>query len=121
MGYLPASTAVEREVSKIRIMVQDRLKIATTFGYGPRLLHSTGQLHKGGPNKGLFLQITQDHSEDPPIPGARYGFGTLNQAQSLGDYLSLQNHGRRVIRVHLHGDGETAMTVLRHTIAETLD
>jgi transaldolase / glucose-6-phosphate isomerase len=121
MGYLPASPAVEREVSKIRVMVRDRLKIATTFGYGPRFLHSTGQLHKGGPDKGLFLQITQDHGEDPPIPGARYGFGTLNQAQSLGDYLSLQNHGRRVIRVHLHGDGETAMAVLRHTIAEILD
>ncbi len=120
MAYVMPSLAVEREIGKIRIAVRDRLKIATTFGYGPRFLHSTGQLHKGGPNTGLFLQITQDHDDNPPIPGAPYGFATLNQAQYLGDYEALQNHGRRVIRVHLHGDPDTAMVALRHAIADAL-
>lgn len=120
MAYVTPSLAVEREIGKIRVAVRDRFKIATTFGYGPRFLHSTGQLHKGGPNTGLFLQITQDHSDNPPIPGAPYGFATLNQAQYLGDYEALQNHGRRVIRVHLHGEPETAMTALRHAIIDAL-
>jgi hypothetical protein len=104
----------------MRTAVRDHLKLATTFGYGPRFLHSTGQLHKGGPNKGLFLQITQDHDEDPSIPGASYGFATLNQAQYLGDYESLQNHDRRLIRVHLHGDTDTAISVLRQSLVEAV-
>ncbi len=118
MAYLTPSTAVEREIGKIRKAVRNHLRIATTFGYGPRFLHSTGQLHKGGPNTGLFLQITQDHADNPAIPGAPYGFATLNEAQYLGDYKSLQNHGRRVIRVHLHGDHEVALNSLRQVIDE---
>jgi hypothetical protein len=101
MAYMAKDATIEREIARMRIAVRDHLKLATTFGYGPRFLHSTGQLHKGGPNKGLFLQSTQDHDEDPLIPGASYGFATLNQAQYLGDYESLQNHDRRLIRVHL--------------------
>jgi hypothetical protein len=121
MGYLAASPAIEREIVRIRTAVRDRLSIATTFGYGPRFLHSTGQLHKGGPNKGLFLQITQDHDENPSIPAAGYDFATLNQAQYLGDYETLQNHGRRLLRIHLHGDAETAMTVLRQMMVEAIN
>lgn len=104
----------------MRTAVRDHLKLATTFGYGPRFLHSTGQLHKGGPNKGLFLQITQDHDEDPSIPDSSYGFATLNQAQYLGDYQSLEHHGRRLIRVHLHGDTDTAINVLRQSLVEAI-
>jgi transaldolase / glucose-6-phosphate isomerase len=118
MAYMAKDAAVEREVARMRTAVRDHLKLATTFGYGPRFLHSTGQLHKGGPNKGLFLQITQDHDEDPPIPGASYGFATLNQAQFLGDYQSLENHERRLIRIHLHGDSATAINVLRQAVVE---
>ncbi|HKV56345.1 MAG TPA: bifunctional transaldolase/phosoglucose isomerase [Candidatus Binataceae bacterium] len=120
MAYMAPATAVDREITRMRTAVRNHLKIATTFGYGPRFLHSTGQLHKGGPNKGLFLQITQDHDENPAIPGARYGFATLNQAQYLGDYESLRNHGRRVLRVHLHGDPETALAGLRHAVVAAL-
>jgi transaldolase/glucose-6-phosphate isomerase len=120
MAYLAPGAVAEREIARIRVLARDRLKIATTFGYGPRFLHSTGQLHKGGPNTGLFLQITQDHDDNPPIPGSPYGFATLNEAQYLGDYESLQHHGRRVIRLHLHGDPETALGVVRHAIADAL-
>jgi transaldolase/glucose-6-phosphate isomerase len=120
MAYVAPSLALESEITKIRLQVRDRLKLATTFGYGPRFLHSTGQLHKGGPNTGLFLQLTQDHADDQPIPGAGYGFATLNRAQYLGDYEALQNHGRRVIRVHLRGDPDTAMASLEHAIAYSL-
>jgi hypothetical protein len=120
MAYTSRDPTIEREVARMRLVVRDHLKLATTFGYGPRFLHSTGQLHKGGPNKGLFLQITQDHDEDPAIPGSAYGFATLNQAQYLGDYESLQNHQRRLIRVHLHGDTDTAISVLRHAVADAV-
>ncbi len=120
MAYVAADPLVEREIARIRTLVRNRLKIATTFGYGPRFLHSTGQLHKGGPNTGLFLQITQDHSDNPMIPNAPYGFATLNEAQHRGDYESLERHGRRVLRAHLHGDVASAMGVLRGAIAEAL-
>src|SRR5205807_1568274 len=76
-------------------------RVATTAGYGPRYLHSTGQLHKGGPNTGVFLQIVGDDPRDLPIPGADYTFGVLKQAQALGDYQALRNHGRRVLRVQV--------------------
>ncbi len=118
MAYTAKDATIEREIARMRIAVRDHLKLATTFGYGPRFLHSTGQLHKGGPNKGLFLQITQDHDEDPLIPGASYGFATLNQAQYLGDYESLHNHNRRLIRIHLHGDTDIAINVLRQSLVE---
>jgi transaldolase/glucose-6-phosphate isomerase len=120
MAYTARDATVEREIARMRIVVRDRLKLATTFGYGPRFLHSTGQLHKGGPNKGLFLQVTQDHDEDPAIPGASYGLATLNQAQYLGDYQALENHHRRLIRVHLHGNTDTTMSVLRQALVETV-
>jgi transaldolase/glucose-6-phosphate isomerase len=120
MAYTARDAAIERETARMRTAVRDHLKLATTFGYGPRFLHSTGQLHKGGPNTGLFLQITQDHDEDPSIPGTVYGFATLNQAQYLGDYRSLENHGRRLIRIHLHGDTDTAINVLRQSLGDAV-
>jgi hypothetical protein len=75
--------------------------VATTLGYGPRFLHSTGQLHKGGPNHGLFIQITADDAVDVPIPDEPYTFSVLKRAQALGDLQSLQSKQRRVIRLHL--------------------
>jgi hypothetical protein len=78
--------------------------LATTLGYGPRFLHSTGQLHKGGPNTGLFLQITAEDRVALPIPGQPYDFSTLKAAQALGDRQALRQHGRRVLSINLGPD-----------------
>ncbi len=106
MAYVAPNPTVDREIAAIRKAVIERYGVATTFGYGPRCLHSTGQLHKGGPNSGLFMQITQDHRDRDSIaiPGAPYDFAQLNQTQYLGDFQSLQAHERRLIRVHLAGN-----------------
>ncbi|MGH7905819.1 MAG: bifunctional transaldolase/phosoglucose isomerase [Candidatus Binataceae bacterium] len=120
MAYVAPSHAVEDEIAAIRLAIIEKLKIATTFGYGPRFLHSTGQLHKGGPSSGLFLQITRDHRETIAIPRVPYGFAILNEAQYLGDFQSLVNHGRRVIRVHLRGDAAGGLKSLREAITGAL-
>jgi glucose-6-phosphate isomerase len=121
MAYVAPNPTVDKEIAAIRKAVLERYGVATTFGYGPRCLHSTGQLHKGGPNTGVFLLITQDHRESIPIPGAPYDFAQLNQAQYLGDFQSLEAHGRRVIRVHLAGhDTIVALGALRHEIVDTI-
>ena len=101
MTYLPQDNATQHRVNAIRDSLRGATRAATTVGYGPRFLHSTGQLHKGGPNTAVCLQLTADIAEDLPIPGAPYSFGTFIQAQALGDRRSLQRHGRRVLRVHL--------------------
>jgi glucose-6-phosphate isomerase len=116
MAYLPESTGVDLVLQEIRQLLRDRLKLATTVGYGPRFLHSTGQLHKGGPNTGLFLQFTCDHAEDADVPGKPYSFEILQQAQYLGDFKALQDHGRRVIRVHLGLGPEAKLHTLKHFI-----
>ena len=81
--------------------LRDRLRAATTVGFGPRFLHSTGQLHKGGPPTGVFVQVDDDPVEDAAIPGRPFTFGELIQAQALGDLRALRSRGRRVARVHL--------------------
>ena len=101
MAYLPRGEAVEDAVGRMRAAIAETRGVATTFGYGPRFLHSTGQLHKGGPNTGVFLQITAQHTDDVPIPGADYDFATLVAAQAAGDFAALQAHDRRVLRVDL--------------------
>ncbi len=121
MAYVSPNPTVDKEIATIRKAIVDRYGIATTFGYGPRCLHSTGQLHKGGPNTGLFLQITQDHRDSIAIPGASYDFAQLNQAQYLGDFQSLEAHGRRVLRVHLAGhDPIGAIEALRQEIVAAI-
>ena len=82
-------------------MMRDKTKLAVTVGMGPRYLHSTGQLHKGGPPNGLFIQLTTDDAHDLAIPGEPYSFAVLKNAQALGDLQTLRNKGCRVIRVHL--------------------
>jgi transaldolase/glucose-6-phosphate isomerase len=101
MAYVERSEPVERVLQAVRTRLRDSLRLATTVGYGPRFLHSTGQLHKGGPNRGLFFQLTDDDSIGLPIPGEPYTFSILKQAQALGDMQSLEGKQRRVIRVHL--------------------
>jgi glucose-6-phosphate isomerase len=100
-AYLPRNQETERRLHAARMRLRDRLKVATTLGFGPRFLHSTGQLHKGGPNTGVFIQIVEPPDEDAPIPGEPYTFGQLIAAQALGDLQSLREHGRRVARVRL--------------------
>jgi transaldolase/glucose-6-phosphate isomerase len=101
-AYLDRTGSTEDTLHRARLRLRDRYKVATTVGFGPRFLHSTGQLHKGGPNTGVFIQVVdREPPVDLPIPGAPYGFGTLIEAQSLGDLRSLRARGRRVARVAL--------------------
>src|SRR4029078_2533637 len=93
--------ALERALRTLRNAVVDATGAATMFGYGPRYLHSTGQLHKGGTNHGVFVVITATPVEDVAIPGETFSFGTLELAQGLGDFASLDATGRRAIYVHL--------------------
>jgi transaldolase/glucose-6-phosphate isomerase len=101
MGFLPRNTEMIAALQDLRVAIRDKTKRAVTVGFGPRFLHSTGQLHKGGANNGLFLQITAGPVEDIHIPTQRHSFGTLELAQALGDYEALKASGRRVLRVHL--------------------
>jgi glucose-6-phosphate isomerase len=100
LAYLPQDDVIVERLQRLRVRVRELTGAATTLGFGPRFLHSTGQLHKGGPDTGVFLQITADPSKDLPIPGWDETFGTLIAAQALGDLTSLQRRGRRAIRVH---------------------
>jgi transaldolase/glucose-6-phosphate isomerase len=100
-AYLPRIPETIAALSELRLKVGERTGCATTLGFGPRFLHSTGQLHKGGPDSGLFLQITADPLQDFEIPGQRLSFGILERAQALGDYEALAARGRRILRVHL--------------------
>ncbi len=99
MAYVQPTPKADRALADLRSDVTERYKIATTLGYGPRLLHSTGQLHKRGPNTGLFLQIVSDHHVDVLIPRRGYSFGALATAQAVGDFRTLRRLGRRVVRV----------------------
>jgi transaldolase / glucose-6-phosphate isomerase len=99
MAYLPPTPENDRRLAAIRLRLRDRLKVATTLGYGPRFLHSTGQFHKGGPPVGHFLQISERLKEDLPIPGQPFSFGQLEAAQAEGDLLALRARGRPAIRI----------------------
>ncbi len=96
-------------LDELRLKIRDAHRVATTVGFGPRFLHSTGQLHKGGPDTCVVLQITADDPDDPMIPGMNVGFRTLLAAQALGDWMSLDKRHRRGVRVHLKGDVEPAL------------
>lgn len=111
-AYVERTDTVHAIFQRIRTAIGHTKHVATTLGYGPRFLHSTGQLHKGGPNSGVFLQITCDDPADLPIPGESYSFGVLKAAQALGDMQSLTSRNRRVIRVHLSGDVEKGLARL---------
>src|SRR5256885_5190781 len=104
MAYTARTPGSEAAIAAIRTAVRDGKKVATTAGYGPRFLHSTGQLHKGGPKTGLFLQIVQDDTKDVAIPGQPYSFSVLKQAQAIGDLQSLTSRRMPVVRVTLGRD-----------------
>lgn len=116
LAYLFESPAIDGELERIRLAVRRQSRLATTAGYGPRYLHSTGQLHKGGPDTGLFLLLTADDVQDAAIPGAAYGFSAFKNAQARGDMEALRGHDRRVMRVHLNGDTQKALAQLAYLI-----
>jgi glucose-6-phosphate isomerase len=120
LAYLEESDATTAAIDAIRRRVRKSLGIATTAGYGPRYLHSTGQLHKGGPNSGIFLVLTNNEDRDAPIPGEPFTFGVFKQAQALGDLESLKKHGRRVMRIHLGSAGNGVMR-LEQLVEEVLE
>jgi len=119
-AYVERTPVVHDMFQHIRIAVRDAKQVATTLGYGPRFLHSTGQLHKGGPNSGVFIQVTSDDAEDLAIPGEPYTFGVLKAAQALGDMQSLTARNRRVIRVHLGSDVESGLRQLQKAVEGAL-
>jgi transaldolase / glucose-6-phosphate isomerase len=104
LAYVTPDAANHDALQRLRVAIRDSTRRATQLGFGPRYMHSTGQLHKGGPNTGVFVEITCDDAVDVSIPGQPYTFSVLKQAQALGDLESLRAHQRRVIRVHVGGD-----------------
>jgi transaldolase/glucose-6-phosphate isomerase len=114
--YIDERAERDAVLQEIRTHLRDTVRGAVTTGYGPRFLHSTGQLHKGGPATGVFLQITADDGADVPIPGKPYGFATLVTAQALGDFQALATRGRRALRVHLGSDVDGGLQTLRALI-----
>ena len=119
LAYLPKDPPVEARLQAIRARIGAATGAATTLGFGPRFLHSTGQLHKGGPDTGVFLQLTAEPSKDLPIPGWEESFGTLIAAQALGDLASLQKRGRRAMRLHVN-DVHAGLSRLEAMVGATL-
>ncbi len=107
-------------LQSIRTLLRDRTRRATTLGYGPRFLHSTGQLHKGGPPIGWFLQVVAGHPRDLPVPGAGYSFGTLIDAQAIGDFQALEAHDLPVLRVDCSDDPAEGLAALRAALEQAL-
>ncbi len=115
-AYLPRRADINAELQRLRVVIRERTHLATTVGFGPRFQHSTGQLHKGGSNEGLFIQIVSDPEVDLPIPGSALTFGNLIRAQALGDYETLVARNRRVVRARL-GRPED-ITLIRRSLDE---
>ncbi len=120
LAYVEMNEAHEGLLQKLRVAVRDRKQVATCLGFGPRFLHSTGQAYKGGPNSGVFLQITCDDAAGVPIPGRRYTFGVVKAAQARGDFQVLAERNRRALRVHLGRDVKAGLETLRDAVAEAL-
>ncbi len=117
-AYLDPSPETTAALQRLREALALRTGLATTLGFGPRFLHSTGQLHKGGPNTGLFLQVTDEASPDLPVPETNYTFGQLIRAQAAGDAMALAQRGRRVIRIGLGTDAVGGLETLRETVSK---
>jgi transaldolase / glucose-6-phosphate isomerase len=108
-GFVQPSQEFDEAIEELRVAIREKTRATTTFGYGPRYLHSTGQFHKGGPPTGVFLQLVHDGKDDIEIPGAGYSFRTLKNAQAIGDYRTLQAHNLPVTRIRLEGDPAKAV------------
>jgi transaldolase / glucose-6-phosphate isomerase len=119
LAYVQMNEAHEAALQKMRTAVRDKKKVATCLGFGPRFLHSTGQAYKGGPNSGVFLQVTCDDKVDLPVPGQKYTFGVVKAAQARGDFNVLVERDRRALRIHLK-DVESGLTALNAAIEKAL-
>ena len=115
-AYLPPGRRITECLQNIRLKLLKRTRLATTMGYGPRFLHSTGQLHKGGANTGLFLQIIDEPAFDLAVPETDYSFGRLIKAQAWGDYLALKQKKRRVLRLNFKNDINKGLAILEDLI-----
>jgi glucose-6-phosphate isomerase len=118
-AFIASSAVREDALARIRTLLRDRTGLATTAGYGPRFLHSTGQLHKGGAPIGWFLQLTSDHPQYRPIPGWPYSFGQLIDAQAQGDFEAIESHDLPIVRIHL-ADPDIDLAALEAALAEAL-
>ncbi|MBE0480045.1 MAG: bifunctional transaldolase/phosoglucose isomerase [Dehalococcoidia bacterium] len=119
-AFVTETAGTDQALDRLRLRLRDSLGVATTVGYGPRFLHSTGQFHKGGPNTGLFLQLTADDIEDMALPGVSYTFGEFRRAQAMGDLEALRARGRRVLRIHLGEDVGAGLTALEQLMEPVL-
>ena len=120
LAYLEMNEAHTEQLQAIRHRLRDAFRVATCLGFGPRFLHSTGQAYKGGPNTGVFLQITCDDAVDLPVPGQRYTFGVVKAAQARGDFEVLAQRGRRALRVHLGSDVAAGLKTLSALVDQAL-
>jgi glucose-6-phosphate isomerase/transaldolase/glucose-6-phosphate isomerase len=120
MAYTPSSEAAGAAMARVRTAVRDRSRLATTAGYGPRFLHSTGQFHKGGPPVGVFLQVVDEDGVDAEVPGEPYGFSTLKRAQALGDLESLRSRDLPVVRVDLGWNAGAGWATLAESVERAL-
>ncbi|MGH9676485.1 MAG: bifunctional transaldolase/phosoglucose isomerase, partial [Candidatus Acidiferrum sp.] len=120
LGYITMNDANEEALPGIRHAVRDKKKVATCLGFGPRFLHSTGQAYKGGPNSGVFLQITCDDAVDLPVPDQKYTFGVVKSAQARGDFAVLSERGRRALRVHLGKDVKGDLAKLAAAVQQAI-
>ena len=120
LGYVEMNVENESLLQSLRMTVRDRKRVVTCLGFGPRFLHSTGQAYKGGPNSGVFLQITCDDANDLPVPGQKYTFGVVKAAQARGDFQVLADRKRRALRVHLGSDVKTGLGKLAELVKQIL-
>ena len=120
LAYIEMNEAHERPLQAIRQAVRDAKRVATCLEFGPRLLHSTGQAYKGGPNTGVFLQVTCDDAVDLPVPGQKFTFGVVKAAQARGDFQVLVERDRRALRAHLGADVGAGLRTLQTAITAAL-
>jgi transaldolase/glucose-6-phosphate isomerase len=120
LGYIPMNAENEKALQAIRHSVRDLKRVATCLGFGPRFLHSTGQAYKGGPDSGVFLQITCDDASDLAVPGQKYTFGVVKAAQARGDFAVLAERGRRALRVHLGKNLKSGLNALAKAVTQAL-
>jgi transaldolase/glucose-6-phosphate isomerase len=121
LAYVERNAEHTEALQDMRLKVRDARNLATCAEYGPRFLHSTGQAYKGGPDSGVFLQITADDAKDLDIPGQKASFGVIKAAQARGDFDVLTERGRRALRVHLKGDIAKGLKLLDAAIAQALN
>jgi transaldolase/glucose-6-phosphate isomerase len=120
LGYIQMNSEHEQSLQAVRHAVRDKKHVATCLGFGPRFLHSTGQAYKGGPNSGVFLQVTCDDAVELPVPGQKYTFGVVKAAQARGDFQVLADRGRRALRVHLGKDLKSGLAALQAAVVKAL-